>query len=221
MGGRHLFRALVLGVLVVAGCNSLPGWRVLTGQDAATGEQLVETVDLVMADKSGTGDPSLMAAADRIEAATNDLADIIEIRRDPEADSFIVNLLLPPPNFDPADTNAQIQYFDNLRRVIELTWQGTLHESEGADTLQVSVLLAQNIPTLDTTGAGLIGFVFIATAIDREDAMLYLSKRPHTLDDFGNLILEGTMSYDNPGELYTGQPNHPMFMREDAAQQGQ
>lgn len=216
MNRGHLLRGFIVLALAGAGCSVFPGLRVLTGEQTVSGtqtEQLVETADLVMADKSGAGDPSLMAAADRIERATGDVADIIEIRRDEEADAFVVNLILPPPNFAPDDINARIQYFDNLRRIIELTWQGTLHESEGADKLQVNVLVSQLIPTLDT-GEGRIGFVFVTTEIDREDALVYLSNRPHTLDDFGNLILEGTMLYDSPGEIYTGQPNHPMFMRE-------
>ena len=121
---------------------------------------------------------------------------------------------MPPPTFNQNDLQAQFEYFDALRRVIELSWQGTLLESEGADTLQVNILITQQISTLDS-GQGFVGYYLWTTEIDREEALLYLSRRPHTFDDFANLILEGTMAFDSPGSLYNGQPNHPMFVQQD------
>ena len=221
MNRGHLLRVFVILALVSAGCSTFPGLRVLTGEDptgAAAAEQLVQTADLVMADKSGAGDPSLMAAADRIETATNDLADIIEIRRDEEADTFVINMIVPPPMFNQGDLQAQFEYFDALRRMVELSWQGALHESEGADTLQVNVLITEQIATLDS-GQGFVGYYLWATQIDREEAVAYLSNRPHSFDDFANLIVEGTMTFDNPGSLYNGQPNHPMFFQQDMIEQ--
>ncbi len=201
-----------IGILLVAGCSSLPGLRVLTGEDTgAPVEQLVESADLVMADKSGAGDPSLMAAADRIEAAAG-VADIIEIRRDEAGDAFNVNLVLPPPPADPSDTQALFNYFDTMRRVIEMTWQGTLHESEGSDILRVIVLYPLQVQTLNS-GAQFAGQVWARTEIEREEALSYLSSRPHSFTDFRDLILDGTLSYESPEvEIYQGEPNHPMFM---------
>ncbi len=214
MNRRHVLGGFVLMGLVAAGCSSLPGLRVLTGQVSGqdTTQQTVETSDLVMADKTGMGDPSIMAAADRIEAAAGNIADVIEIRRDDIDNSFVVNVVMAPPNYDPNDVNAQVQYLDNIRRVIELVWQGTLRESEGSGILQVNVLVSQTVPTLDT-GEGHVGIVLVTTQIDRQDAIQYLSHLPHTFQDFGTLILDGTMQFDSPQNLYTGQPNHPMFMR--------
>jgi len=218
MNGCHILRGVVILGLVATGCSSLPGLRVLsgqvTGQDTSA-QQTVETSDLVMADKSGMGDPSIMAAADRIEAATNDAADIIEIRRDDVNNAFVVNLVMPLPP-DPTDLQASQAYYDTLRRVVETTWQGTLRESEGSGTLQVNVLVSQTVPTLDA-GRSEVGFVLFSTSIDRQDAIRYLSQRPHTLNDFGALIADGTMTFDSPQNLYTGQPNHPMFMQNTVA----
>jgi hypothetical protein len=222
MNQGRLLRAFVVVALAAAGCSTFPGLRVLTGEDPTGSgtavEQLVETADLVMADKSGSGDPSLTAAADRIESATNDLADIIEIRRDEEGDSFVINVIVPPPAFSQGDLQAQFEYFDALRRVVELSWQGALHESEGADSLQVNVLITEQISTLDS-GQGFVGYYLWTTEIDREEAVVYLSSRPHSFDDFANLIVEGTMTFDSPGSLYNGQPNHPMFLQQDMVQQ--
>ena len=80
----RIFRIVVLSGILVAGCSKLPGLRVLTGQDAqnaSSSGQTVQSLNLVMADKSGGADSSLTAAADRIEAA-DDMVDIIEIRKD-------------------------------------------------------------------------------------------------------------------------------------------
>src|SRR5262245_62651336 len=107
MNKGRLLKAFLLIALVGAGCSSLPGLRVLTGEDPAGGgtqaEQLVASADLVMADKSGSGDPSLMAAADRIEAATG-VIDVIEIRRDDVSHAFKVSVIIPR-DLIPQDTN--------------------------------------------------------------------------------------------------------------------
>lgn len=210
MSKGHLLWGIV--ILLVGGCSSLPGLRVLTGEDSgAPAEQLVESADLVMADKSGSGDPSLMAAADRIEAASN-VADIIEIRRDEADDAFNVNLVLPPPPADASDTQAIFSYYDTLRRVVELTWQGTLHESEGADILRVIVLYPLQVQTLNS-GSQFAGQIFVRTEIEREEALVYLASRPHSITDFRDLILSGILVYEAPPvEIYQGEPNHPMYM---------
>jgi len=221
MNKGHLLRAFLLIALVGAGCSSLPGLRVLTGEDPAGGaqaEQLVASADLVMADKSGSGDPSLMAAADRIEAATG-VIDVIEIRRDDTSNAFKVSVIIPR-DLIPQDTNTYIQYLQMLQRVVELSWQGTLHESEGSGTLQVTVLTTGNITTLNA-GESMVGLVLATTSIDREDALAYLASRPHSLNDFADLILGGTLSFEEPTQLtlYEGQPNHPMFLRDSTAGQ--
>src|SRR5689334_13173689 len=89
---------LVIAIIAGAGCSVLPGLRVIAGQD--TGEnaenRLVETTELVMANKSGTTDPALNGVADRIETASGGTIDIIEIRNDLNAHEFIVYALMLP-----------------------------------------------------------------------------------------------------------------------------
>ena len=205
---------IVAAALVSAGCSSLPGLRVLTGQDDGTGgasaAQVVEALDLVMADKTGATDPSLIAAADRIEAASGSV-DVIEIRQDMERDTFVVTMLFVPPQA-PDTQEGLIMQYDAFRRAFELTWQATMAESQGSDVLRVTLLAPQEINTLDS-GSSFIGQVIANADINREDAALYLSE-PHTLADFFNLIAEGTLAYQRAEtfELYAGIPNHPMFM---------
>ena len=94
---------LTLTLVLVAGCSALPGLGVLTGQeDENEALRALEVVDLVMADKTGATDPSLIAAADRIEAATVGV-DIIEIRKNLSEDALVVNMLFVPPD----DANTQ------------------------------------------------------------------------------------------------------------------
>ena len=206
-----------LGLLVVmalafgAGCSALPGLRVLTNTatgDAAA-EQIVQTTDLVMGDKTGLLDPALSAAADRIEVAAARTADIIEIRRDINAKQFVVNLLIPPP--DSTTTNAALR--EEIRRALELTWQGTMNVSEDMNSLKVSIIIPVPVSTLDK-GSSFVGLVFRNTEISRSDAVRYLNQRPTSAASFADLIAQGGLSYTAPSSTtyYEGQPNHPAFM---------
>ena len=210
------FHWSLLVLLVITGCSSLPGLRVLTGEDSeqATANRVVETLDLVMADKTGATAPSLLATADRIEAATGTV-DIIEIRPDDEADTFIVNMLYAAPQV-PQTLEGQAIALDARRRAIELTWQAVLEQSAGSDAIEINLLVPIPVETLDT-GASYIGQVAVNASIGRDDAALYLSG-PRNLDSFYGLILDGTLSYTSPDTflLYQGQPNHPLFMLGEA-----
>jgi hypothetical protein len=204
---------LAIALLMASGCSSLPGLRVLTGQDSpdALADQVAELTEMVMADKSGTTDPSLLTAADRIEQANLGTVDIIEIRQNTGDDLFTVYMLLQPP----AQNTTQQEYVESLRRAIELTWQGTMQASQGSDVLQVVILDPLIVPTLDK-GLSFAGSVSISSEISRSDAVAYLAHRPNSINDFVNLIAQGKMSVDQPdqstAEFYTGQPNHPVFM---------
>jgi len=212
-----LFLQLMVGSALVlsAGCSALPGLRVLGGEDPAAisggGNSVVALSDLVMADKTDATDPSLMMAADRIEAASGDV-DIIEIRKDDLDDMFVVNLLYrPPANADPNTQEGLVLLYDSLRRAVEVTWQATMAESEGYDTLRVSFIQPQSIPTLDN-GNSFVGLITSNAEIARSDAIVYLSTR-RDINTFIDLIATGTMSFEAAdGELYQGSPNHPMFM---------
>lgn len=217
---------LAIALLMASGCSALPGLRVLSGQDSpdALADQVAELTDMVMADKSGTTDPSLLAAADRIEQASG-AVDIIEIRQDTTDDMFTVYMLLQPPG----QNTTQQEYVDSLRRAIELTWQGTMQASQGSDVLKVVLLDLLPVPTLDK-GLSFAGTVMLNSEIARSDAVAYLAHRPNSINDFINLIAQGKMTVDQPdqasAELYTGQPNHPVFMLAQIeaqlrAQQGQ
>lgn len=213
-----VIRLLSLALVFAAGCSVFPGLRVLTGEDAvnSTNAQIAEMSELVMADKTGSTDPSLMAAADRIEAASP-FVDIIEIRKDEANDRFVVNLLFQPPS--DADTQSQaglLSLYTAIQRAMELTWQGTLRESEGTSALQVNFIVPQGIPTLDS-GTSFIGVITLNSQIERADAIKYLAG-PHDLNDFLDLIVNGTLSYESPqgGALYEGKPNHPLFMLSNA-----
>lgn len=204
---------LVLTAMVLAGCESLPGLQVLLGNDPQTSNatnQAVAALDLVMADKTGTSDPALFAAADRIEAATGNV-DIIEIRKNTEARVLNVDMLFNPPQSD-GSQQGQIAILESLRRAIELTWQGTMVDSEGTDLLHVRLIQPQSVSTLDN-GQSFIGFVTADTEIERSAAANYLAGA-RSLVAFDDLIAQGILSYEAPQNsvLYTGQPNHPLFM---------
>lgn len=206
------FYAFLLASLVLAaGCSSLPGLRVLTGQlsggEEAVADTTVSTSELVMADKSGLTDPALIAVADRIEAATQDGVDIIEIRKDLNEDLFTVYMLIPMPNA------VDAAFYDSIRRAIELTWQGTMNQSQGSDVLKIEIMLPVPVPTLDN-GTSYLGQVILDSQIARSDAIVYLDHRPNTLSDFADLIAQGKMSFTQPDQstIYEGQPNHPVFM---------
>lgn len=211
-----ILRLFTFTLLFVAGCSAFPGLRVLTGEDSADSAitQAVEAVDLVMADKTGATDPSLMAAATRIEAAIQDV-DIIEIRRDEANDIFLVNMLFPLPSDASLQTQAgRVSYYTSVQRAIELTWQGTLTESEGTSAIQVNFITPRVISTLDSSGSNFYGLVWANYEIERGEAINYLGGS-RNLNDFYDLIAVGTLTYASPEadeQLYTGEPNHPLFM---------
>jgi len=211
------FNLLTLTLLLVAGCSAFPGLQVLTGQDTTEGSvQNVAVIDLVMADKTGATNPSLSAAADRIEAASLNV-DIIEIRRNEADDALEVNLLFQAPADADQTQAGLISYYTAIQRAFELTWQATMGESEGTGLLRVNFIVPQDIATLDSTsGRSYIGFVMVNSEIERQDAINYLSQ-PHTLNDFLDLIAGGTLVYEEPPttQVYDGQPNHPLFMLAD------
>ncbi|HLU12181.1 MAG TPA: hypothetical protein VK003_21065 [Oceanobacillus sp.] len=211
MSRGYVFKFAFLVLLLVSGCSSLPGLRVLTGQEdqQSIADRTVESLDLVMADKTGSTDPALIAAADRIEAANRNV-DIIEIRNDPDSRVFSITmlLLLPPPE---NTMEGQIAFLDGLRRAFELSWQGTMRESEGADVLRITMLAVDRITTLDN-GPSYFGAVQADGEIERGAAASYLAGE-RSLSAFYDLIVNGTLSLESPNEfiLYDGQPNHPMF----------
>lgn len=223
MNPASLVRLMTLSLVLVTGCSALPGLGVLTGQDSGEGEALraLEAIDFVMADKTGATDPSLIAAADRIEAATNGV-DIIEIRRSLSEDAFVVNLLfMPSSDPDMQSSAGQVDFYTSIKRAIELTWRGTVSESEGSGLLQVNLITPWNISTLDS-GQGFAGVVFLQSEIERRDALSYL-RGPRDLVDFFDLVAEGTLLYESPegGLLYNGEPNHPLFLLNAVGQAGQ
>lgn len=201
---------LVAALFIGAGCSALPGLRVLSGEQTAdtAAQQLVENSEFVMADKTGNTDPALSAAADRIEAASGNL-DIIEIRKDLNTDVFGVYVLLAPSN----PNATQADQTNELRRAIELTWQGTLKQSEGSDIIKIVILQPAQFDTIDN-GPSYVGIVAANVEISRVNALAYLNHRPNTINDFVNLVADGEMTFDQPQsmELYQGQPNHPVFM---------
>lgn len=212
---RYLSFFFGAALLLTAGCSVFPGLRVLGGEDPnaiAGTNSVVELSDLVMADKTDLTNPSLMAAADRIEAASGTVVDIIEIREDEADDVFIVNLLFNPTlTADPNTQEGLFEYFDALRRTMEITWQATMAESEGYDFIRVTFIQPQSIPTLDN-GDSFVGFVTGNAQIARSDAIAYLGGS-RDMNTFIDLIANGAMTYENVnGELYLGSPNHPMFM---------
>lgn len=215
----YLLPFVLLSAFLIVGCSSLPGLRVLTGEQngQTNANQTVQALDLVMADKFGRTDPAVSAAADRIEAAAGNV-DIIEIRKDDSARLFQVNLLFAPPSVDTATVDGRVALLDSLRRTAELTWQGMMQASEGTDILRILILGAQQISTLDN-GASYIGIIQAQMEIDRADAAAYLAGT-RDLNQFNDLIVMGTLNYISPPNmtLYEGQPNHPMFMLPAAPQ---
>jgi hypothetical protein len=211
---RVRFIILALLALTAVSCSSLPGLRVLTGQESQQGiaDRTVESLDLVMADKSGRTSPSLIAAADRIEAAALNTVDIIEIRSDLENRVLRVDMLFRPPQVDTSTIQGQAAQLDALRRAVELTWQGTMRDSEGTDILQIVILAPANVVTLDK-GESFLGAVAYNLEIERAAAASYLSGE-RSLNTFYDLLVQGTLLMESPDGfvLYEGEPNHPMFM---------
>lgn len=206
---------LVVLVVLVAGCSSLPGLRVLTGQDSAevASERVAETVNLVMADKTGDIETSVLEAADRIEAAARNV-DIIEMRPSLVDDTFYVFMLLRTAG-DPTSGQLQdtIDYYNSIRRGIELTWAGVVTESERFDVINIQLITPRDVVTLDN-GISKFGLIWAVARIAREDMIDYLA-HPHDLNTFIGLVTSGKMSFEPPPpdqQLYLGQPNHPLFM---------
>ncbi|HLV37404.1 MAG TPA: hypothetical protein VKY59_19955 [Spirillospora sp.] len=209
-----VLRLFTLVIIFAAGCSVFPGLRVLTGEEVAssTSARIAELSELVMADKTGSTDPSLMRAADRIEAASP-FVDIIEIRKDEENDVFVVNMLFqPPPDAAEQTQAALISLYTAIQRAMELTWQGTMRESEGTSAIRINFIVPQGIPTLDSQ-TSFIGLITLNSQINRSDAIAYLAG-PRNLNDFLDLIVSGTLQYESPqgAVLYDGRPNHPLFM---------
>lgn len=211
----RLLRIALLSAILVSGCSSLPGLRVLTGENpeeaGPTVDASVEALDLVMADKTGTIDVGVSAAADRIETA-NDMLDIIEIRKDEENRVFVVNMLFNPPNYDVNTNEGQIAQLEATRRAFEVTWQGMMAESEGTDLIDVRLLFPQTITTLDH-GRSFVGYVIAEGIIERSEAASYLAGA-RNLSSFYDMVINGTLNYQRASDfiLYEGTPNHPMFM---------
>ena len=201
---------LVMAVFAGSGCSALPGLRVLSGQDTgeAAENRLVETTELVMANKAGNGDPALNAAADRIETAAAGSVDIIEIRNDLNTRTFQVYAL-----YIPVSDGTSRSEVNRERRIFELIWRGVMDQSIGAETINVSLVLPQQYSTLDN-GKSFLGFIVSTGTIARDKALLYLEQGSPSLNNFVNLITDGTLAYDQPESavLYDGTPNHPVFM---------
>ncbi len=205
--------------IAAAGCSALPGLQVLTGEEVAQAEisEVVEQSDLVMADKTGSTDPSLMAAANRIEAATGTV-DMIEIRKDEANDAFVMNMLFAIPQEANGNTQAAaIAFYTAVQRALEVSWQGTMAESQGVGLLNIELIIPQAVPTIDSNGTSFIGWVAFTAQIERSEAIAYLSGS-RTLSDFVDLIADGTLLFDSPQQMiYQGQPNHPLFMLNNEA----
>jgi hypothetical protein len=202
---------LVLAAVFGAGCSVFPGLKVLSGQDttAVEGERTIENIQLVMADKTGNTDPAVLEAGNRIEAALSNTVDVVEMRKDLTQDVFNVAILI-----EPFATNAtQLEVLNTLKRVVELVWQGSVRQSEGADILTVQVVQPYQFPTLDH-GDSYIGAVALTAEIERLDALNYLAGRPNDLQAFVDLIVAEKLVWDQPTQfvVYTGVPNHPVFM---------
>lgn len=220
MAPGRILRIVILMAFLASGCSQLPGLRVLSGQDpnatGTTGDLTVEALDLVMADKSGSADPGISAAANRIEAADN-MVDIIEVRKDAETRVFTVNMLFNPPQVDLSTMEGQIADLEARRRAFELTWQGMLPESEGTDRLDIRLLAPGRVTTLDH-GQSFIGVVIAEISIERAKAAAYLTGA-RNLNNFVDMLVNGELQYNNPTSImfYQGTPNHPMFMLSAAA----
>ncbi len=211
LDGRS-FVFIALFAVLMTGCSSLPGLRVLTGQEdeQTVADRTVQIVELVMADKTGSTDPSIIAAADRIEQAATTI-DIVEIRQNQDTGIFEIKMLFRPPQTENT-LQGQIQQLEALRRAFELSWQGTLRESVGSEVIRVTILQPAPIDTLNA-GVAYAGIVVAEGDIERAAAISYLSGE-RSLIAFNDLIVDGTLAYYSPEQLtfYEGSPNHPMFM---------
>jgi hypothetical protein len=208
------YLALIAVSAFMTGCSVFPGLRVLTGEaEAASGNRAVSELDLVMADKTGATDPSLIAAADRIEAASL-YGDVIEIRENPAENSFDVSLMLW---VQPAQTQEeQLQQYDEIRKIQEYTWLALLPQSEDVGQIRITFIAPLFVNTIDN-GESFLGRVVLRSVIDRADAADYLT-RDRNLMTFSDMIVSGRMSMDSPqtATYYEGQPNHPLLPLEQS-----
>jgi hypothetical protein len=201
--------------LLISGCSAFPGLRVLTGQqDAATAPEIAP-LELVMADKAGTTDPALLLIGDRIEAA-NRFVDVIEIMENSATSMFDITMIYFPPQ--PAQTQQGArESFDLLRRTNEIVWQAVLSQSIDVDVLRITLLLPNEVNTLDN-GAGFVGIIGPRFQIERIEAVDYL-RGQRTLQSFSEMLAEGRLLYTpldrTTFEVYRGTPNHPMFFLPD------
>ncbi len=205
---RRLLVVFLSAALAISGCSVFPGLRVLTGeQDALEPQRTVESIDLVMADKTGGTDPSILLLGDRIESALRTV-DVIEVR-DIGDGAFDIEMI-----FDVSGVQSQRDLIDQLRRASEVTWRAVLAQNiNDLETIQVTFLAPLAIETLDN-GPSFLGQRLLSFDIDRADAAAYLSISQTSLQTFQDLIVDGKLRVDEPtsAEFYQGSPNHPMFM---------
>lgn len=205
---RPFLLLILAAALAISGCSVFPGLRVITGQqDAIEPQRTVESIDLVMADKTGGTDPSVLLIGDRIEAALQSV-DVIEVR-ETNPGTFDVEMI-----FNTSGIQSQRDLFEALRRASEVTWRAVLAQNiNELQTIQVTFLAPMAIDTLDN-GPSFLGQRLLSLDIDRADAAAYLSIPQTSLQTFQDLIVDGKLRIDEPtsAEFYQGDPNHPMFM---------
>lgn len=221
--------SLLLVLLLATGCSRMEGLQVLTGEDnrsAPEGSPLVADLDLVMADKTGFTDQSLLLAANRIEAANAVLGeptvDVVEIRRDEVSGEFYVAMIYLIPNIPSLSAlERSTLQLDDFRRAVEATWLATQAETDGLQTFRIAIVEIEQVTTFDGDGVGVLGSISANLTIRIDDAYAYLAG-PRSLNNFQGMVADGTMTYDlNPGFglPYTGSPNHPLIIDPTAANQ--
>lgn len=204
-----LYLFLIATTVFMTGCDVFPGLRVLTGEaEAASGNRAVAELDLVMADKSGSTDPSLIAIADRIEAASL-YSDVIEIRENPEANSFDVSMVVRLGQ--PQTQQEELEQYDELRRIQEYVWLALIPQSDDVNQIRITFLGPVPISTIDN-GDSYAAQVLMRTVVERADAADYLA-RERNLSTFDDMIVSGRVAVILPQSVtfYDGQPNHPLM----------
>jgi hypothetical protein len=209
MGLRAIVLTFAVAVFAITGCSVFPGLRVITGQqDSIEPQQTIESIDLVMADKTGGTDPALLLVGDRIEAALRSV-DVIELSEDTQGD-FRVEMIV-----DFSGIQTRRDEFELYRRASEVTWRAVLAQNiNNLRAIDVTLLGAIGIDTLDN-GPSFTAVRLLTLSIDRGDAANYMSLPNTSIQSFQNLIADGTLRIDQPeqSEFYSGTPNHPMFMQ--------
>jgi hypothetical protein len=203
----YLFLIALLAFM--AGCDAFPGLRAVTGGNTTANQnRAVSELNLVMADKTGATDPSLIAIADRIESAST-IGDVIEIRENLDVGSYDVSVVLwvePPTTQQEA-----IQQYDQMRRIQEYAWIALLPQSEDVANFRVTFLAPARVNTIDN-GASFVGQVVFRSSIERANAADYLTHE-RNLEVFFNMIAAGRISVEYPQSAiyYDGVPNHPLL----------